>query len=91
VTLYGTGAGAVSPGVVTGNAAPNSPLSVATADVKASINGVPATVSFAGLTPGSVGLLQVNLQIPPLANGTYLIQITVGGAKSNAASIAVAQ
>lgn len=90
VTLYGTGAGAVSPTVATGSAAPNAPLSYTAANVTASINGVPATVSFAGLTPGNVGLLQVNLQIPLLPAGTYPIQITVGGVTSNAASIAVA-
>ena len=91
VTLYGTGAGAVSPGVLTGDAAPNSPLSKITADVSASINGVSATVVFAGLTPGNVGLFQVNLQIPSLPSGTYPVQIIVGGATSNAPSIAVVQ
>jgi len=90
VSVYGTGAGAVSPAVPTGQAAPNSPLSYA-ANVTASIDGVPAEVSFAGLTPGAVGLLQVNLQVPPLTTGTYGIQIAVGSARSNTASIAVTQ
>ena len=91
VTLYGTGAGAVSPPVATGAAAPGSPLSYASPDLTATINGIPATVSFAGLTPGNVGLLQVNLQVPPLPGGTYPIQITIGGVRSNTPSIAVAQ
>jgi uncharacterized protein (TIGR03437 family) len=88
VTLYGTGAGAVSPAVPTGAAAAALPLSTV-ANVTASINGVPATVTFAGLTPGNVGLLQVNLQIPALPGGTFPIQIAVGDARSNAPSIAV--
>jgi uncharacterized protein (TIGR03437 family) len=88
VTLYGTGAGAVSPAVPTGAAAPAVPLSNV-ANITASINGVPATVTFAGLTPGSVGLLQVNLRIPTLPGGTFPIQIAVGDVKSNAPSIAV--
>jgi uncharacterized protein (TIGR03437 family) len=91
VTLYGIGAGAVSPAVATGDVAPNLPLSTPLAEVTASINGVPAAVAFAGLTPGSVGLLQVNLQIPELPSGTYPIQITVGGVSSNTPSITVAQ
>ena len=57
----------------------------------ATINGAPAPVIFAGLTPGAVGLLQVNIQVPALPTGTFAIQITEGGIKSNAASIAVAQ
>ena len=88
VMLYGTGAGAASPAVPTGSAAPASPLSTVT-NVTASINGAPATVAFQGLAPDFVGLLQVNLQVPALPTGTYPVQITAGGVKSNSASIAV--
>jgi uncharacterized protein (TIGR03437 family) len=88
VMLYGTGAGAVSPSVPTGSAAPAAPLSTVT-NVTATINGVPATVTFQGLAPDFVGLLQVNLQVPALPSGTYPVQITAGGAKSNSALIAV--
>ena len=88
VMLYGTGAGAVSPAVPTGSAAPALPLSTVT-NVTATINGVPATVTFQGLAPNFVGLLQVNMQVPALPTGSYLIQITAGGVKSNSASIAV--
>jgi uncharacterized protein (TIGR03437 family) len=88
VMLYGTGAGAVSPSVPTGSAAPAAPLSTVT-NVTATVNGQPATVSFQGLAPGFVGLLQVNLQVPALPSGTYPLQMTAGGAKSNSASIAV--
>jgi uncharacterized protein (TIGR03437 family) len=88
VMLYGTGAGAASPAVPTGSAAPTSPLSTVT-NVTATVNGAPATVSFQGLAPGFVGLLQVNLQVPAIPSGGYLVQITAGGVKSNSASIAV--
>jgi uncharacterized protein (TIGR03437 family) len=90
VMLYGTGAGAASPVVPTGSAAPASPLSTVT-NVTATINGVPATVAFQGLAPGFVGLLQVNLQVPALPTGAYTVQIAAGGAKSNSAWIAVTQ
>jgi len=93
VMLYGTGAGAVNPAVPTGSAAPASPSPLSTVtNVTATIQGVPAvpaTVTFQGLAPGFVGLLQVNLQVPALPSGAYLIQITAGGVKSNSAWIAV--
>ena len=88
VMLYGTGAGAASPAVPTGGAAPASPLSTVT-NVTATVNGVPATVAFQGLAPGFVGLLQLNLQVPALPSGTYPVQIAAGGVKSNSAWIAV--
>jgi uncharacterized protein (TIGR03437 family) len=88
VMLYGTGAGAVIPAVPTGSAAPASPLSMVT-NVTATVNGAPATVAFQGLAPNFVGLLQVNLQVPALPSGGYLVQIVAGGAKSNSAWIAV--
>ena len=91
ITLYGTGGGAVTPAVATGNAAPASTVSVTTLDVTASINGVPASVIFAGLTPGAVGLLQVNIQVPDLPSGIYPIQIREGGVNSNAPSVAIVQ
>jgi uncharacterized protein (TIGR03437 family) len=40
-------------------------LSNAVAAVTATIGGIPATVQFAGLAPGFVGLGQVNILIPP--------------------------
>jgi hypothetical protein len=89
ITLYGTGGGAVTPAVATGNAAPASTVSVTTLDVTASINGVPASVIFAGLTPGAVGLLHVDIQVPDLPSGTYPIQIREGGVNSNAPSVAI--
>jgi uncharacterized protein (TIGR03437 family) len=91
ITLYGTGGGTVSPSVATGSAAPASPLSYTAASVTASINGVPAKVIFAGLAPGEVGLLQVDVQVPTMPSGTYPIQIQAAGFTSNSPSIAVAQ
>jgi uncharacterized protein (TIGR03437 family) len=47
---------------------------------------------FAGLTPGLVGLLQLNLEIPgTVSRGDAPLKITVGGAVSNSVLIAVAE
>ena len=86
---YLTGCGDVDNPVAAGSPAGSNPLSRQRATVIASIAGHPADVLFAGLTPGFVGLTQVNLQIPILAPGTYPLVVTVNGVPSNAAQITV--
>ncbi len=83
---YFTGLGAVSPPVATGAAASSSPLSNVPG-VAATIGGAPASVQFAGLAPGFAGLYQVNIQVPQLPAGSYPLQISVGGAMSNAGAV----
>jgi uncharacterized protein (TIGR03437 family) len=90
LTLYLVGGGMPSPPVATGAPAPMSPLSTF-APVSATIGGSPANVVFAGLTPGSVGLMQVNLQVPNLPAGTYPVQVTMGSGISNTPTVAVSQ
>ena len=89
IIIYVTGLGAVTNPVATGEPAPLAPLSVAIAPVTATIGGLDATVQFAGLTPGSIGLGQVNLFIPDLPPGDYAVVITVGGVASNSLLITV--
>jgi uncharacterized protein (TIGR03437 family) len=88
-TVYLTGQGPVNPAVRSGMASPSNPVAVPTLPVSATIGGKPADVMFAGLTPGGVGLFQVNLRIPSMASGDYPLMITVGQAVSNAPLIAV--
>ncbi len=91
VVAYLTGSGALDFPVQTGRVAGADPLSRPRAIVTATVNGQPAEVAFAGLTPAFVGLMQVNLRVPALTPGTYPLVITVGGEKSNAAMITVKQ
>jgi adhesin/invasin len=88
IAAYLTGLGKVSPAVASGSAAPASPLSTVSA-VTASIGGVPAKVSFAGLAPGFAGLYQINVEVPALASGHYDLRISVQGSGSNAAPISI--
>jgi uncharacterized protein (TIGR03437 family) len=89
VAGYFTGLGAVSPPVAAGVAAPASPLSIVPGEVTATIGGVAASVQFAGLAPGFAGLYQVNIQVPQMPSGQYPLQISVGGAASNAAPVSI--
>ncbi len=79
VAVFGTGQGSVIPALATGAPAGGLfDLSFVEAQVSATIGGRPAAVSFAGMAPGLVGLLQVNVEIPaatPAGPAEVIIQI----------------
>jgi len=64
LTIYLTGLGQTSPEVATGSASPADPLSSPLVRPTVTLGGVPVTVDFAGLTPGDVGVYQINVTIP---------------------------
>jgi uncharacterized protein (TIGR03437 family) len=78
VSVYMTGEGITSPASVTGQLAVS--LNKPVLPVTATINGVAATVQYAGSAPGEVyGVMQVNVLIPASTpTGTQSIVITVG-------------
>jgi uncharacterized protein (TIGR03437 family) len=47
-------------------------------------------VSFAGLAPGFVGLLQVNLLVPDISGGEQALEVTVGDVAANTTVLSVA-
>jgi uncharacterized protein (TIGR03437 family) len=83
IAVYLTGQGAVVPPVATAAPAPGNPLARTAYPVTATVGGQPADVVFAGLSPGSVGLFQVNLRLPPIGSGSYPLEIAVNGITSN--------
>jgi uncharacterized protein (TIGR03437 family) len=89
IGIYCTGLGAVSPAATTG-AVPANPPPQTTVKPDVRIDGQPATVLWAGLAPGFVGLYQVNAQVPAtLTPGTHQLQVVVNGAASNTVTFAV--
>jgi uncharacterized protein (TIGR03437 family) len=91
MTVYFTGIGPVTNPVAAGQPAPVSPLSNAELQVSVSIGGQSVIPVFAGLSPGSIGLAQANVQVPALAPGDYPVIVTVGTAVSNAPVISIGQ
>jgi len=90
ITLYLTGMGATKPPVPTGMLAPSSPLAVTVIQPQVTIDGVAANVSFSGLTPGGVGLYQINVQIPTGArSGNLPIVVSQSGIAGNTATVSV--
>ena len=91
LTIYCTGLGAVTNSPATGAPAPSNPPAATIATPQVTIGGIPATVTFSGLTPDFVGLYQVNVQVPaasPTGNAIPLV-LTIGGQQSNTVTIAV--
>lgn len=89
VIAYLTGQGRVDNFVPTGQVAPSAPLSRPLQMVDATVGGQPAEVFFAGLTPGLIGVLQVNLRVPNLRSGDYPLVVRVGQTPSNTALVSV--
>jgi len=91
VTIYLTGLGALDHFIATGAAAPDSPLSHPRVQPTVAIGAANAPVAFAGMTPGYVGLAQIDVTVPSLATGAYPVVITQGGQASNGPVINVTE
>jgi uncharacterized protein (TIGR03437 family) len=96
LTIYAIGLGATNPAVGTNVPAPGSePLARLTimpaVEFGSSIFGtIPATPSYAGLSPGSVGLYQVNVAIPAgVHSGNVNLTLSFPDSTSNTVQIAV--
>jgi adhesin/invasin len=90
IIAYLTGSGPVSSAQTDGVAAPTNTFVTMTSSNSAQIGSAAAQVSFAGLAPGYIGLVQMNIVVPTtLSPGTYPLTITVGNETSNSATIAV--
>ena len=94
VTLYLTGAGAVTPAIATGAAPPEgTPVELLPAPAQkttASIGGVAGVIEFAGIPTALVGVAQINLRIPATAPlGTQGVVVSIGGMASIPALIFV--
>jgi endo-1,4-beta-xylanase len=86
---YLMGSGPTKPAVADGTPAPVSPPSKETLATTVTVGGAQASVSFAGMAPGFVGLVQVNFQVPNLPAGDYAIRVTIGSTQSNSPIVTV--
>jgi adhesin/invasin len=92
IIAYLSGSGAVSPAVVDGAIAPLGTVVYANATSSATIGSSTAQVAFAGLAPGFVGLVQVNIVVPSgLQTGSYPLSVTIGSETSNSGTISITQ
>jgi uncharacterized protein (TIGR03437 family) len=91
ITIFCTGLGDVSNRPLSGSGAPASPLASTLTPPTVTIGGINAPVGFSGLSPGFVGLYQVNVQIPQNApaGSAVPVALSIGGAVANTVTIAV--
>jgi endo-1,4-beta-xylanase len=88
--VYMMGSGPLNNPITSGEGTPASPYFQETLATTATVGNEPATVQFAGLTPGFVGLMQVNVLVPQVS-GEQPLQIQVGSYSSNSALLCVGQ
>ncbi len=89
LVVYATGLGPVTGAMVTGQVSASNPLQSTTQIPTVNIGGASGNVSFAGLTPGYLGLYQVNVQVPPNAPANTALTISLGGQSSPAMALQV--
>jgi uncharacterized protein (TIGR03437 family) len=90
LVIYLTGLGATTVNVPSGSPSPSSPLAYVTNTPALTLNGNSIPLLFAGLTPGLVGLYQINFQVPAmLAAGNYTLAISQNGTVSNSTLLPV--
>jgi uncharacterized protein (TIGR03437 family) len=83
IQVFATGLGTVNPAIPVGSPAPSSPLSLVSLPVSATIANQPATVTYAGMAPGLIGVYQVNVQVPlAVTSGSARLALNVGGNSS---------
>jgi uncharacterized protein (TIGR03437 family) len=94
VALYATGVGEVSPQIksawspTAGTSLSSLPKPIL--PVSVTVGGVPAFVTFLGITPGLVGTAQINFTVPlPVPAGQQPVVVTVAGVPSPAGNITV--
>jgi uncharacterized protein (TIGR03437 family) len=79
ITLYGIGFGAVTPSTPPGQIASGQTQLVSSLQIY--FAGTVATLTYAGLSPGSVGLYQFDVVVPNVgASNTVPLTFTLGGA-----------
>jgi uncharacterized protein (TIGR03437 family) len=90
VVLYATGLGTVSNGPQPGQPASSTTLAPANLTPQVTIGGFSAQVSFAGLTPGYIGLYQINVVVPNAApSGAVDVTVQANNINSNTSKLAI--
>jgi uncharacterized protein (TIGR03437 family) len=84
LVIYLTGLGQTTPAVASGMPAPSNPLAVAITKPTVTLGGVQLPAIFYGLTPGEVGVNQINVTVPSnVPTGWVPLVISQGGTSTS--------
>jgi uncharacterized protein (TIGR03437 family) len=90
LVMYLSGMGPTNPLVATGQQAPGNPPATVVNQPSVTIDGQDAQILFAGLTPGGIGLYQINFVVPSTAkSGDLTVVIKQAGSPANVTRLKV--
>jgi uncharacterized protein (TIGR03437 family) len=75
--IYASGLGLTNPPVDAGSVSPSNPAAVVLLQPNVSLGGVSCPVTFAGLTPGQIGIYQINVNVPQGVTQGLEVPLTV--------------
>jgi uncharacterized protein (TIGR03437 family) len=92
LVIYLTGMGATTPAVATGMPAPVNPLAVALNKPTVTLGNSQLGLLYYGLAPGTVGVYQINVQVPSSIKSGLAVPLTISqGAFSSSLSVRVVE
>jgi uncharacterized protein (TIGR03437 family) len=92
LVMYLLGMGLTNTTVPSGASSPANPLALPMVTPVLTLGGTPVPIAFAGLTPGLVGLYQINMQVPQNAPaGNQLLVVSQDGVVSNTTILPIQQ
>ena len=77
LVIYATGLGRTTPAVDSGSAAPADPPATAGCSTTVTLGGVPLDIAYAGLTPGQVGVYQINVVVRNKVSPGWTIPLVI--------------
>ncbi len=77
LVIYLTGMGITNPAVLDGMPGPSSPLATAIVPPQVTLGGSNLALMYAGMTPGEVGVYQINVKVPTSIQGGLSIPLTI--------------
>jgi uncharacterized protein (TIGR03437 family) len=90
IVSYVSGMGSTNPSYATGQQASLTALAPAKIQPTVTVDGANATVLYAGLTPGGIGLYQINFTVPAATRpGDATVVITQNGIVANVTKLPV--
>jgi uncharacterized protein (TIGR03437 family) len=90
--IYATGLGPTDPAVDAGVVSPSNPAALVLTKPVVTLSGVSCPVTFAGLTPGQIGVYQIDVNVPQGVSQGLAIPLTISqGTNSSTVYVRVVQ